>query len=53
VPGTGNVRAPVFVIFGLRTAEWLWQRGRPPRIGLLAWAALYAVSYAAFLATAF
>jgi 4-amino-4-deoxy-L-arabinose transferase-like glycosyltransferase len=43
--------APVFAISGLAAARWLWRRGRGWRWALAAWAGLYAVSYAGFLAT--
>ena len=43
--------APVVAIAALAAGEWLWQRGRAWRVALVAWPALYALSYAGFLVT--
>ena len=43
--------APVFAIAALAAGDWLWRRGRAWRVALVAWPALYALSYAGFLLT--
>ena len=43
--------APVFAAAAVAAAGKLWARGSAWRAGLAAWAALYALSYAGFLAT--
>ena len=45
--------APVFAIAATGAAAWLWRRGLGWRIAVVAWCALYAVSYAGFVATSF
>ena len=45
--------APVFMIFALCSADWLWRRSRHVRVALVAWLGLYAVSYGGVLWTSF
>jgi 4-amino-4-deoxy-L-arabinose transferase-like glycosyltransferase len=45
--------APSLALAAVAAADWAWRRGRGWRIVLVAWCLLYAISYAAVLATAF
>ncbi|MBA3329572.1 MAG: glycosyltransferase family 39 protein [Actinobacteria bacterium] len=44
--------APVFALSGLAAGQWLWRRGAGFRLALLAFAGLYALSWAGFTLTA-
>lgn len=45
--------APVFALSALAAAKHVWERSRAWRVAVVAWAVLYAASYAGFLVTAY
>jgi len=45
--------APAAAVFGVAYGERLWRRARGWRVALVAWALLYAISYAGVLVTTY